>query len=409
MKIDAYAYRDFPLLVEHKKRNPSFCYFDNAATTHVSQYVLDAMHTMYRASYGPVARSIYPLAEEATQHYAQARARIAAFVGAASDEIIFTSGATAGINAIAFGWALQTLKSGDEIVLTQLEHHANLLPWQQIAQRVGVILKYIPVLPSGKLDYASLGHLITGATKLVSITHCSNAIGTPVDVARIAQRAHAVGALVLVDAAQTVPHGGVCVNALGADMLVFSGHKMGGPTGIGVLYIRRAVQKNIMPWVWGGGMVTDVDWDRAVLGASPERYEAGTPPVVQAVGLAAAVEYLDRYTTNAIQSHEAALCTQLVAGIAHFSQVTFFGPAHNATHMVSFSIDGMHAHDVAAYLAMHGICVRAGTHCAHPLAKTLKYGATVRISFYLYNTHEEVEHCVAVLSALLTGGSKNFF
>lgn len=409
MKIGPRIYRDFPLLVDQKKRNSNFCYFDNAATTHVSQYVLDAMNTFYTTGYGPVARSIYPLAESATEQYAHARTTIAQFVGAFADEIIIMSGTTAGINAIASGWALQALKPGDEIVLTQLEHHSNLLPWQQVAQRTGAVLRFIPVLQSGALDYSSLAHTITAATKVVAITHCSNAVGTRVDVARIAQHAHRVGALVLVDAAQSVPHGGVTADALGADMLVFSGHKMGGPTGVGVLYIRRAVQKQIMPWVWGGGMVTDVTWSHAQLGLSPERYEAGTPPVVQAVGLAAAIEYLNRYDVNDIHRHEAALCVQLIAGIAHFESVKFVGPVHDATHIVSFSVDGMHAHDVAAYLAMHGICVRAGTHCAQPLAYALGYQATIRVSFYLYNTHEEVAYLIKILTLLLTRGSQELF
>jgi cysteine desulfurase/selenocysteine lyase len=321
-----------------------------------------------------------------------------------SSEIIFTRGTTEGINFIADAWASQKFSLGDEIVITQLEHHANYLPWQRVAQRTGATLRVIPVNNDGDLDYSVLDTMINSKTKLVAFSHVSNAIGTVVDVQRIVQRAKKVGARVLLDAAQSAAHKRLDVQQLNVDFLVFSGHKLCGPTGVGVLYIKKDLHDEVQPYQVGGSMVFDVHKDRAMWLASPQKFEAGTPPIAQVIGLGAALEFLEKNVNfEQLQKHEAQLCSQFIYGLKQRGDVCIVGPIKQLQqqgHIVSFVVDGAHAHDVAAYLAAHGICVRAGHHCAQPLSRSLEYLATVRVSFYLYNTQQDVDFLLSVLKKM---------
>ena len=299
---------------------------------------------------------------------------------------------------------MQILKKGDEIVITQLEHHANYLPWQRVVQRTGAILKIIPVKQNGDLDYDSLDTIITDKTKLVAFCHVSNAIGTVVDVRRIVQRAKQVGARVLLDAAQSAAHKKLDVQKFDVDFLVFSGHKLCGPTGVGVLYIKKELHDAVQPYQVGGSMVFDVHDKDATWLPTPQKFEAGTPPIAQVIGLGAALQFLqDHVDFDQLQKYEAQLCTQLIDGLQKRGDIRIIGPLEQLKqggHIVSFVVDGVHAHDVVAYLAMHGICVRAGHHCAQPLSRALDYQATVRVSFYLYNTISDVEYLLSVLSRM---------
>ncbi len=395
---------NFPILHTRMSGKP-LIYLDNAATTHKPQVVIDAITAFYTNHNASVHRGIYPLAENATQLYEQARATVAHFIGAQPHEIVFTRGTTESINMVAPVWAAPMLNAGDEIVLTELEHHANLVVWQQLAKKKRLILRYIPVTQDGLLDMDSCASLITAKTKLVAVTHVSNALGTHVDVAQISNLAHAVGAKVLVDAAQSIAHQKVDVQALGADFLAFSGHKMLGPTGIGVLYINHELHKDLVPYQYGGGMVYSVDYQDASWRTMPHMLEAGTPDSAAVVGLAAAIDYITQHINfDALRAHEASLCTQLIEGLAAIAGITILGPQEQLKkqgHMVSFTVQGYHAHDVAAYLAKEGICVRAGHHCAQPLAVRMGVESSVRASFYGYNTPDEVDRLVEALKKLV--------
>lgn len=392
---------DFPLL-NRTINNHSLCYLDNAATTQKPQVVVDALTHFYTHDNAPVGRSVYSLGEQATSLYESARETVRQFIGAHdASEIIFTRGATEGINYIAHAWALHTLQPGDHIVLTELEHHANLLPWQWIAQQTGAQLVFIPITPDGSLDYGTLDTLITNKTKLVATTHVSNAIGTTVDIAVLSARARAVGAKILIDASQSVPYMRINVAMLDIDFLVFSGHKMLGPTGIGILYINKKIHHEVQPYQRGGGMVFNANWHEATFLKAPHKFEAGTPAIAQAIGLAAAINYLEQINFNALASHLSSLCSRLIDGLLLLPHIRILGAIDQLRthgHLVSFVVNDMHAHDVAAYLDQKGICVRAGNHCAQPLAHKLGYAASVRVSFYLYNTHQEVDFLLETLS-----------
>lgn len=384
-------------------------YFDNAATTHKPQSVIDAISRFYAQDYASIGRGVYTLAEQATSQFESARQTVARFLGAYPSEIVFTSGATDSINMIAYAWARTQIQAGDTIVVSALEHHANLIVWQQIANACAAHVRIIPITASGTLDMHQAATLITARTKLVAICHVSNTLGTQVPVKQIADMAHRVGARLLVDASQSVPHGGVNVQELDCDMLVFSGHKIMGPTGIGVAYIRRQLHEQLQPYQFGGGMVHNVAYQAATWREMPHRLQAGTPPIAQAIGLAAALDY---FTTNLdpamVHAHEAALTTQLIHGLQRIPGIRILGPVDHLCergHLVSFVCDGIHAHDVAAYLNAYNICVRAGHHCAQPLAQSLGIVASVRVSFYWYNTHDEVAQLLTVLTQLMTKNS----
>lgn len=396
---------DFPILLQKINGYPLIgC--DNASTTHKPQSVIDAELQFYTQTNANIYRGIHTFAERATDLYEAARKKVAQFIGALPEEIIFTRGCTSGINFVATSWGQANIKAGDEIVMTELEHHANLLPWQRIAQKNGATVKFIPIFPDGSLDLSNLDSIITNKTKMVSVIHVSNAIGTHVDVAAIIARAKIVGARVLIDAAQSVPHQKIDVGQLDCDFLAFSGHKLLGPTGIGVLYIKKELHSLIEPYEVGGGMVEDVDCHNATWAPAPQKFEAGTPAIAQAIGLGAAIDYVQANVDfDDLAIHEAQLCARLIGGLSGIKAVQILGPIEELKkngHLVSFLVEGYHSHDVAAFLDVRGISVRAGHHCAQPFAKKLGYDASVRVSFYFYNTVEEVDSIIAAIRELVT-------
>ena len=395
---------DFPILSQ-KINGYNLIPCDNASTTHKPQAVIDALVQFYTTTNANIYRGIHLFAEQATTMYEDARKKVSDFIGAYPEEVVFTRGCTSGINCVVATWGDMHINAGDEIVMTELEHHANLLPWQRLAHKKGAMLRFIPIFPDGSLDLSNLDSIITNKTKMVSIIHVSNAVGTHVDVARITAQAKKVGARVLIDAAQSVPHQKVDVHQMECDFLVFSGHKLLGPTGIGVLYIKKDLHANLPPYEIGGGMVEDVSCEDATWRNAPYKFEAGTPPIAQAIGLGAAIDYLQKNIDfNELISYEAALCAQLIDGLSTIKQVKILGPVEELKkqgHMVSFLVSGYHSHDVAAFLDSRGISVRAGHHCAQPFAKKLGYDASVRVSFYFYNTREDVERIVKAIKDLL--------
>ncbi len=388
---------DFPLFLAH----PNLSYLDNAATTQKPQQVLRALETFASEQYAPVYRGIYKLAEDATELYEKARGSMARYCGADEEEIVFTKGATESINLIASSWAAQQLAPGDEIIISELEHHANILPWLRLEAERGVVVKYIPLSAQGNLNYAAYLEMLSSKTKLVSITHTSNVIGTRVDLPFIISHAKNSGAKVLVDASQAVGRERLELNTLGADFAAFSGHKMLGPTGIGVLYIARSLQHAVVPYQLGGGMVESVDFHSYKVGQPPLKYEAGTPPIIQAIGLAAAVHYLNNVSFKDLIRYEAKLCSYLIEGLKKLPSFRILGPVDELAesgHIVSFVSSKAHAHDIAAFVDRDNICVRAGNHCAQPLHTVLGIDASVRVSFYGYNTSDEVDHLLDVLA-----------
>jgi len=394
---------DFPILQPDEKK--SLIYFDNAATTQKPQQVIDAISTFYAKDNANVARGIYKLGEVATDLYEQARAKVANFIGAWPEEVIFSSGTTRAINDIASSWGLQNIKSGDEILISELEHHSNLVPWQQLAKKTGAILKFIPVDKHGNLELNKLKELLTTKTKLVAVSHVSNALGTSNDIKKIIKEARKVGAKVLVDASQSIPHKKINVHDLDVDFLVFSAHKMLGPTGIGILYIKKDLHEQVPPFAFGGGMIFEVDFDKATFFVAPKKFEAGTPPIAQAIGFAGAIDYLQEHVDfDLLKDHESQLATQLIEGLQKIPKVKILGPIEQLKKegsIVSFVIDGIHPHDIAEYLNQHGIAVRAGHHCAQPLAKKMGIDASVRVSFYFYNTKKEVEQFLQAIKKLV--------
>lgn len=385
------------------QHNPNLIYLDTAASAQKPQQVLDAMQEFYLHDYANVHRAIYQLAERATMQFDEARGKVAKFLNAKKNEIVFTRGTTDGINFVASAWAANNLKKGDVIVISALEHHSNLLPWQVVCNKTGAELRVIKLLPTGMLDMAHAEQCIDKHVKLVAIAHTSNVLGTAIDVTAIAKMAHAVGAKILVDAAQSVVHQLINVKDLDCDFLAFSGHKMYGPSGIGVLFIKEEVHDQVEPYQYGGGMVFNADYHHATWRPAPEKFEAGTPSMTEAIGLGAAIDFLNQLDRGAIEKHESALCRQAIEGLQKLPKIKIIGPVEELKKhgsLVTFMVDGMHAHDVAAYLDQYNICVRAGHNCAQPLAKQLGLDAAVRASFGMYNTVEEVSLLLDKLSRL---------
>jgi cysteine desulfurase / selenocysteine lyase len=388
--------KDFPFFTAH----PQVIYLDNAATTHKPQEVIDAVTRFYSYDNAPVHRGIYTLAEQATIHYEQARDTVAKFIGASSQEVIFTKGTTESINFVAYSWAQAHLQSGDQIIITELEHHANILPWMRLAQQKDLILNYVPLNEQGLLDYQAYNALLSSATKLVAFSAGSNVISTPIDIEYIAQCAKKYGAKVLIDGAQIVGRQQINLTALDIDFFAFSGHKMLGPTGIGVLYINKRLHKEIEPYQVGGGMVFNVNHDSATWLKPPHKYEAGTPPIAQALGLAAAVRYLERAIDfKKVYEYESALTSYASTELEKIPTISIL-PSQKNGHLVSFFSSKYHAHDIAAYLDIFGICVRAGNHCTQILHKKMGIESSVRLSFYFYTTQEEVETCIKHIKKL---------
>lgn len=380
---------DFPVL-QKRINNKRLVYLDNAATSQKPAQVLAAVADYYQHHNANIHRGIHTLAEEATAMYEQARQTVRQFINAQSaEEIIFVRNATEALNLLAFSWGMANLQRGDEIVLTEMEHHANLLPWQRLAAQKQVELKFIPVNSDGGLELDE--SIITRRTKLVAFTHVSNVLGSVTPAKRLIDLAHQAGAITIVDAAQSVPHMPVDVQSLDADFLVFSGHKMLGPTGIGVLYGKRALLEEMPPFLVGGEMIKEVTYTHATWHDLPYKFEAGTPNVAGAIGLAAAIDYLASIDIHAMQKHVQQLVGQAEAELSAIEGVTLYGPAgHDRYGIVAFNVAGIHAHDLATILDDEGIAIRSGHHCAQPLINKLGLTAAARASFYIYNQPADV-------------------
>jgi cysteine desulfurase / selenocysteine lyase len=390
---------DFPILTRQVHGRP-LVYLDSAATAQKPQAVLDAMDDYYRLHNANVHRGVHTLAEEATALFEASRGRVARFVGASERATVFTKNATEAINLVAYAWGLRTLREGDEILVTEMEHHANLVPWQLIARLTGARLRAIRVGDDFRLDLSSLDEVLTERTRMVAVSAMSNVLGTVNPVAEIAERAHAAGALVLADGSQAVPHVGVTLGGLGVDFLVFTGHKLLGPMGVGVLAAREELLDGMEPFLGGGEMIRDVELERSTWNDIPWRFEAGTPNVAEAIGLAAAVDYLDGLGIQAVAAAERNLAAYALGQLAQVDGLTIFGPAgvEQRGGQISFVLDGVHPHDVSQVLDAEGIAVRAGHHCAKPLMRRFGVQATTRASLYLYNTTGEVDALVAALA-----------
>ena len=394
---------DFPILGRAVRGGHPLIYLDSGATSQKPRQVLDAERDYYTVHNAAAHRGAHLLGEEATDAYEGARVRVAEFIGADPGEIIFTKSATEALNLVAYAMSNAATAGpeaerfrvgpGDEILVTEMEHHANLVPWQQLCQRTGATLRWFGVTPDGRLDLGNAGELISDRTRLVAVTHQSNVTGTVPPVAEIARLAHARGALVVADGAQSVPHQPVNVAELGADFLAFSSHKMLGPSGIGVLWGRRELLEAMPPYVTGGSMIEVVRMEGSTFLPPPERFEAGVPPAAQAVGLAAACDYLDGIGMARVAAHEEALTEHALGAVTAISGVRVLGPltTEHRGGAVSFVVDGVHPHDVGQVLDELGIAVRTGHHCAWPLHRALGVQASTRATFYLYNNHDEVE------------------
>ncbi len=382
--------KDFPIL-RREFNGKTLTYLDNSATTQKPLQVIDALTTYYKHSNANVHRGIYALSEEATDAYEQAREKVAAFIHAPSSEnIIFTNGTTGSINLVASSYGRNALKQGDEILLTHMEHHSNLIPWQLIAQQTGAILRFIPLTPDGRLDLDAVRKLISERTKIISVAHISNVLGTINPIEDIVGLGHEYGAVIVIDAAQSVPHMPIDVQKIGCDFLAFSGHKMLGPTGIGVLYGRSEVLNRMPPYQGGGEMISEVHFEYATYKEIPAKFEAGTPNIAGAVGLGAAIDYLNKIGFEAIQAHEHDLTFHALKVLEGIKGLIIYGPRPDRAGLVAFNILGIHPHDVATLLDEDAVAVRAGHHCAQPLMRLLKVPATVRASMYFYNTKDEI-------------------
>jgi len=389
VRLDEQTRGDFAILARIVNGHP-LVYLDSAASSQKPRSVVEAMTRYYERSHANVHRSIHTLGEEATELYEAARDRVQRFVGAAArEEIVFTRGTTDGIGIVAEAVG-RTLRPGDEILVTELEHHSNLVPWQVAARDRGARVRAVPVIGDGVLDLDALDRLLGPRTRLVAVAHVSNVLGTILPVAEIVARARRVGALTLVDGAQAVPHMPVDMSALGCDFYVFSSHKMLGPTGIGVLYGRRSVLEALEPARGGSEMIKEVWIDRATWNDLPWRFEPGTPPIAEAVGLDAAIEYLEKLGMDRVREHTHALAVQAATQLAAIPGVRVFGPRQERGAVVAFSVEGLHPHDVAAALDTDGIAVRAGHHCAQPLMRWCGVVGTSRASFSVFNSPEEV-------------------
>lgn len=382
---------DFPILKRRINGHP-LVYLDNAASSQKPKHVILAMNAFYQASYANIHRGVYTIAEEATEIYESGREHIRDFINArAMQEIVFTRGTTESINLVARSWGDANIQAGDVISLTEMEHHSNIVPWQLLAERKRARLKYIPFDDQGRLILDNLDTLLEGC-KIVACTLASNTLGTKNPAKEIIQKAHAKGALVLLDAAQAVPHSPIDVHDLDCDFLAFSSHKMLGPTGIGVLYGKKEHLEKMDPFLGGGEMIKTVAWDHSTWNDLPWKFEAGTQSIAEAVGLKAAVDYLKNIGLKNIEEHEQSLVRYAMERLREIKGLKMLGPKpEERVGLISFHIQEIHPHDVAAVLDRNGICVRAGHHCTMPLHKKLGLEATVRASFYLYNTKEEVD------------------
>jgi cysteine desulfurase/selenocysteine lyase len=395
VSLDVAAVRkDFPIL-DQQVRGRRLVYLDSASSSQKPRAVLDAMDRYYETTHANVHRGVYAIAEEATRLYEEARAKVARFLGAPSPNgIVFTKNVTEAINLVSYAWGRANLREGDAVLLTEIEHHANLVPWLMLREERGIELRYLPMAEDYTLDLTDLERLVDGV-KLVGVTAMSNVLGTITPVRLIADAAHATGALCLVDAAQLVPHVPTDVSQLGCDVLGFTGHKMLGPTGIGGLWAREELLEAMPAFLGGGEMIRDVRLDGWTPNEVPWKFEAGTPPIAEAVGLAAAIDYLDCLGMDAVREHEVGLTAYALRSLTErFGDgITIYGPSEPASRggVISFSFGDVHPHDVSQVLDEHGVCVRAGHHCAKPLMRRLGVAATARASLYVYNDTDDVD------------------
>ncbi len=389
---------DFPILDQEVRGKP-LIYFDNAASSQKPRAVIDAISHYYERDNANVHRGLHELSSRATDAYEGARAKVARYLGAASaEEIVFTRGTTEAINLVANAWGGKFIREGDVILLTEMEHHSNLVPWQMLAGRTGARLRFLPILEDGTLDLARLGDWLTPEVKLFAFTHISNSLGTINPVAELCRAARAVGAVTLVDAAQSIGHLPVDVREMGCDFLAFSGHKMCAPTGSGALYGRAELLDAMPPWHGGGEMIVTVSYERSTYKKAPARFEAGTPNIAGAVGLGAAVDYLEGLGRAAIFEHDLALTQHALARLGELPGVHVQGPRERRGGLVGFTMDAAHPHDLTTFADQHGLALRGGHHCNMPLMKKLRLPGTTRASFYFYNTRAEVDRMIDILA-----------
>jgi cysteine desulfurase/selenocysteine lyase len=389
--------RDFPVL-ERVVHGKPLVYLDNAATTHKPRAVVEAVDDFYLEHNSNVHRGVHALSQEATELFEAAREKTRAFLGASSTkEVLFTRGATESVNLVANAWGLANLGPGDEVLVSEMEHHSNIVPWQMVCEKTGATLRVIPMDDRGQLEMGALDEVLTERTRLVGIVHVSNALGTTNPVETIIARAHAVGALVLVDGAQAVPHVPVDVRALDADFYVFSGHKVYGPTGIGVLYGKQALLEAMPPWQGGGDMIRMVTFEKTTYADLPAKFEAGTPNVAGAIGLGAALDYVESVGRPWIAAHEADLLAYGTRLLSDVPEIRLIGTAEHKAAVLSFLFEGVHPHDVGTILDLEGVAVRTGHHCAFPVMQHFGVPATTRASLALYNTREDLDALVAAL------------
>ncbi|NGM70094.1 cysteine desulfurase [Natronolimnobius sp. AArcel1] len=398
--LDVEAIREeFPIL-EREFDGQQVVYLDNAATTQTPDPVVDAMSEYYREYNSNIHRGIHHLSQEASIAYEEAHDRVADFINAdGREEVIFTKNTTESENLVAYSWGLNELEAGDRVVLTEMEHHASLVTWQQIAQQTGADVEYIQVDEDGRLDMDHARELIDDDTALVSAVHVSNTLGTVNPVSELTDLAHEHGALSFIDGAQAVPNRPVDVSEIDADFYAFSGHKMAGPTGIGVLYGKQALLEDMQPYLYGGGMIRKVTFDDSTWGDLPWKFEPGTPPIAEAVGLVAAIDWLEEIGMERIEAHEEEIARYAYEQLEAEGDVEIYGPEPGPDRggLVSFNVEGVHAHDLASIMNDHTVAVRAGDHCTQPLHDKLGVPASTRASFYVYNTREEVDKLVAAL------------
>ncbi|KRN57783.1 cysteine desulfurase [Carnobacterium divergens] len=405
--IDAEALKkDFPILFQEINDEP-LVYLDNAATSQKPQQVLDALNTYYQRDNANVHRGVHTLAERATAKYEMARQKVKTFINAKETaEVLFTRGTTTSLNWVAKSFGEANVNEGDEIVISYMEHHSNIIPWQQLAKKQKATLRYIELTPTGELDLASAKKLITAKTKIVAITHVSNVLGVVNPIAELTEIAHQVGAVMVVDGAQSVPHMAVDVQQLNVDFYAFSGHKMLAPTGIGVLYGKRSLLEKMEPIEFGGEMIDFVYLEDSTWKELPWKFEAGTPNIAGAIGLGAAIDYLTEVGMEDIHHYEQELVAYVLPKLQEIPGITIYGPTDPAkrTGVITFNLEGVHPHDLATAMDMEGVAVRAGHHCAQPLMNYLEVNSTARASFYFYNTKSDADTFIKALLA-----TKEFF
>jgi cysteine desulfurase/selenocysteine lyase len=390
---------DFPILRE-QAHGHRLIYFDNAATSQKPRVVIDALRHYYEHENANVHRGLHELSSRATDAYERSRQRVATYLGAATaEEIVFTRGTTESINLVAQAWGGKFLGAGDVILLTEMEHHSNLVPWQLLAERTGARLRFVPVLDDGTLDLEQLPSLLTSEVKIFAFTHISNSLGTINSVSELCEKAHAVGALTLVDAAQSAGHLPINVQELGCDFLAFSGHKMCGPTGIGGLYARAEILNSIPPWHGGGEMIVSVTLEKSAFKKAPHRFEAGTPNIAGAIGLAAAIDYIEQIGRPIIFEHDTHLAHYAAERLAELPGMRIFGPTEQRGALVGFVMDAAHPHDLTTFADQYGLALRGGHHCNQPLMRRFGVPGTTRASFYFYNTTEEIDRMIEILDA----------